>query len=148
MRSHVLTMGTFDLFHAGHVGFLQACRSIGCVTVAVNTSDYAGAFKPDPICTTVERAAVVRACAAVDNVVINKGDCCKIIKQWAKYRPAELKFLVIGEDWMPGQHYLQQLGISDADWLAEQDVKLLFIAEQSHLHTSEIKERCQKRQSP
>ncbi len=147
MLSRVLTLGTFDLFHAGHVKFLQTCRELGSVTVAVNTSDYAGAFKPTPICNTAERVAVVQACASVENVVRNKGECGKIIKQWTKGFAGYPKFLVIGEDWMPGHHYLQQLGIS-ADWLAEQDVKLLFIAEQSPLHTSEIKERCQKRQSP
>ncbi len=148
MYKHVLTLGTFDLFHAGHVAFLKTCADIGRVTVALNTDKYAGEFKYKPICNLEERMEVVRAQRSVERVIINDGHCGKVIKSWAKdcFRQNEAKFLVIGEDWMPTLHYLGQLGITLA-FLKQLNSTLLFVGEQHTLHTSEIKERCQKRQS-
>ncbi len=145
----VLTLGTFDLFHAGHVDFLEACAKIGTVTVAINTDKYAGAFKPTPICNEQERKGVVSAMRCVMWTEFNDGKCSKVIERWTRKQLVFGKhmFLAIGEDWMPTHHYLHQLGVSEK-WLANLGVQLIFIADQSHLHTSEIKERCQKRLSP
>ena len=148
MFKHVLTLGTFDLFHTGHVAFLKTCADIGRVTVALNTDKYAGEFKYKPICSLEERMEVIQALRAVNCVRVNDGDCSKVIKQWARdvFRRHEPKFLVIGVDWMPTEYYLAQLGITLA-FLKQLNVTLLFVGEQHTLHTSEIKERCQKRQS-
>lgn len=59
-----------DLFHAGHVEFLRKARELGdrLIVGLVSDADVA-TYKPAPIMTFAERAAVVRACRYVDEVL-------------------------------------------------------------------------------
>ena len=144
MHNEVLTLGTFDLFHEGHALFLQACRDIGHVTVGLNSSEYAASFKQPPVLSTEERAAVLHNSASVVGVRINNGNCKKLIETWVKYiNPGMSRFLVIGEDWAPSERYLKQLDIT-MGFLRQHGIKLIFLVSQSTLHTTEIRERCQK----
>lgn len=59
-----------DLFHAGHVEFLRRARALGDGLIVGLVSDAdALTYKPAPVMTLDERAAVVAACRYVDRVI-------------------------------------------------------------------------------
>jgi cytidyltransferase-like protein len=66
---HVYVDGVFDLFHAGHVAFLQKARAVGTTLHVGVISDQDAAWKRRPVMSLAERLAVVRACRYVDGVV-------------------------------------------------------------------------------
>lgn len=122
----VLTMGTFDLFHAGHVFLLQQCRAIagdkGKVIVALNSDEFVRVFKgAAPTHTLHERTMILRACRYVDEVVENVGgsDATETIVV------ADPTFLVIGQDWALKDYYAQ-LQV-DQQWLDDRGISLLYV---------------------
>jgi rfaE bifunctional protein nucleotidyltransferase chain/domain len=69
----VLANGIFDLFHVGHVRYLQGARAEGdFLVVGVNGDESARALKGPgrPFLPAVERAEIVAALACVDRVVL------------------------------------------------------------------------------
>ncbi len=59
-----------DLFHPGHVAFFRQARALGDrLIVGLVGDDAVATYKPRPIMTTAERAAVVGACRYVDRVI-------------------------------------------------------------------------------
>jgi rfaE bifunctional protein nucleotidyltransferase chain/domain len=72
-REVVLANGVFDLFHVGHVRYLEGARAAGdFLVVAVNGDASARALKGSgrPFSPAAERAEVVAALACVDRVTI------------------------------------------------------------------------------
>jgi D-beta-D-heptose 7-phosphate kinase/D-beta-D-heptose 1-phosphate adenosyltransferase len=69
----VATGGCFDLLHAGHVTMLEAARALGdCLVVCLNSDESMRRLKGSdrPLITEDDRAAVLRALAAVDAVLV------------------------------------------------------------------------------
>jgi len=69
----VATGGCFDLLHAGHVAMLEAARALGdCLVVCLNSDDSVRRLKGSdrPLVHEEDRAAILRALAAVDAVVM------------------------------------------------------------------------------
>lgn len=129
----VLTMGTFDLFHAGHVALLRECRKlagpVGQVVAAVNTDSFVEAFKDrSPVIPCQQRAAVVAACRHVDEVIENTGD-----DQAALIASVAPTWLVVGADWARRDYYAQ-LGVTP-DWLTEHGISLVYIG---HEHSATV----------
>jgi cytidyltransferase-like protein len=59
-----------DLFHAGHVAFLEQARALGDeLVVGIHSDEDVASYKRRPICTMEERIAVVAACSYVDEVL-------------------------------------------------------------------------------
>lgn len=72
-RTVVLTNGVFDLFHVGHLRYLEAAAEHGDVlVVAVNSDRSTRAYKgPDrPVIPEAERAEIVASLACVDHVIV------------------------------------------------------------------------------
>jgi len=94
----VFTNGVFDILHPGHVRYLQEARALGDkLIVGINSDRSARALgkAPDrPINPESERAEVLRALAAVDEVVIFDEDTPHEII--SKIQP---DILVKGADW-------------------------------------------------
>jgi len=68
----VFTNGCFDLFHAGHVTFLNRCRALGDrLIVGLNTDNSVRRLKGPmrPVCTFEERRQVLLGCRYVDDSV-------------------------------------------------------------------------------
>jgi glycerol-3-phosphate cytidylyltransferase len=66
----VLTYGTFDLFHVGHLRLLERLRGLGDhLTVAVSTDEFNARKGKCSIVPFEDRAAVVAACRYVDAVI-------------------------------------------------------------------------------
>lgn len=116
------TGGTFDLFHAGHVAFLQLCR-MQCdhLTVALNTDEFCTRYKRKPILNLVERNEILLSCRYVDQVIYNTGS--------EDSRPSILRaganIIFHGDDWT-GPDYLKQLGISP-EFLEAYKIRIRYI---------------------
>lgn len=66
----VLTYGTFDLFHIGHLRLLERLRVLGDhLTVAVSTDEFNALKGKTSLVPYADRAALVAACRFVDAVI-------------------------------------------------------------------------------
>jgi glycerol-3-phosphate cytidylyltransferase len=135
MTDRVYVGGTFDLFHAGHVRFLECVRRHGPVIVALNTDEFAARYKRSPIMSLAERQAVVAACKYVEYVDVNEGgeDSSETILRW---RP---RYIAHGDDWK-GPALLEQLGITQ-DFLDDNNVEMLYVPYTAGISSSEIERR-------
>ena len=136
----ILTIGTFDLLHPGHVSLFERCIELGGpnahLSVGVNTDDFVKAYKGrHPVMSLVERLEMLRAIRWVDDVLINKGndDCRPLVDE------AKPDLLVVGSDWI-GKDYLKQTKLS-REFLDARDVGLLFLPYTVGISTTDIKAR-------
>lgn len=65
-----------DLFHYGHMRFLQKCRTVVAeqgltpiMVVGITADSYLASYKREPILSNAERCEMVRACRYVDEVI-------------------------------------------------------------------------------
>lgn len=136
----IYTGGTFDLFHAGHVNFLEQCSLFGEVVVALNTDEFIEKYKGSPpVCSYSERMQVLMSCRFVSDVVPNDGG--------ADSKPA-ISFvspdvIAIGSDWARKDYY-GQMGF-DQDWLDDQNISMLYIPYTENISTTELKARLANR---
>jgi len=139
VAARVLTLGTFDLFHLGHVNLLKECAKLGRVTVAVNTDGFIERFKGrPPIMSLPERIAVLNACMWVDDVLANRGgpDSKPVI---AQVKPRYIVY-ARSREWTH-EKYLEQLDVTE-EWLNERGVTLLYVPYTSSISTTEVIRRC------
>jgi glycerol-3-phosphate cytidylyltransferase len=132
----VYTGGTFDLFHAGHVAFLQRCAEFGSVVVALNTDEFIEAYKgKPPVISYEDRRRVLLACRYVDRVVPNVGG--------ADSKPAiemvSPDMVIIGSDWAKKDYYAQMQFTQD--WLDERGIGLAYLPYTIGISSTAIKER-------
>lgn len=92
----VLTYGTFDLLHYGHIRLLQRAKSLGDhLTVAVSTDEFN--LGKGKVCTYPyeERACIVAAIRYVDEVIPETTWEQKI----KDIQERKIDIFVIGDDW-------------------------------------------------
>ena len=136
----VLTIGTFDLLHPGHVALLERCVELGGerahVSVGVNTDDFIKRYKGAyPVMSLVERLEMLRAIRWVDDVLINKGnEDCKVLIDEVKP-----DLLVVGSDWL-GKDYLKQTGLT-REYLERRNIALVFLPYTVGISTTQLKAR-------
>lgn len=132
----VLTIGTFDLLHRGHIDLFNFCKRFGDeVVVAVNTDEFVERYKgKKPIINTTHRVDMIRSIKWVDEVCVNIGDeDCKVIID--KIKP---QYIVVGSDWLE-KDYLKQTNLS-RKYLEDMGISLIFTP-RFYDSTSIIKER-------
>lgn len=138
--STILTLGSFDLMHVGHLELFETCRRIvgpkGRVVVSVNTSEFIEAFKGRaPVQSTKERVAVVGAVRYVDEVVkLDSQDAKPVIEQ------VNPDFIIIGSDWCPPKDYHAQLSVTP-EWMEEHGIYLLYQYRSGRHSSTLLKER-------
>ncbi|MEG0453162.1 MAG: glycerol-3-phosphate cytidylyltransferase [Coprobacillus sp.] len=92
----VITYGTFDLFHVGHLNILRRAKELGNYLVVAVSSDAFNAIKgkkcaiPD-----YERMAIVEAIKYVDEVIPEDSWDQKVID----IKEKEIDVFVMGDDW-------------------------------------------------
>lgn len=65
----ILTYGTFDLFHVGHLNILRRLKDLGThLSVGVSTDEFNSRKGKVSVCSYSERAAIVSAIRYVDHV--------------------------------------------------------------------------------
>lgn len=123
----VLTIGSFDALHVGHLELLVASREMagptGRVVVGLNTDEFITSYKGHPpFYPFNQRSEMLSALRDVDLVVPNVGgaDAAQIIEAIAP------DLLTIGSDW-EDRDYLGQLGIDQA-WLDERGLRIEYVA--------------------
>lgn len=136
----LLTIGTFDLLHPGHVALFERMVEHGGprahVSVAVNTDDFILRYKGRyPVMSLVERLEMLRAIRWVDEVLINKGneDCRPVIEE------VQPDLLVVGSDWV-GRDYLAQTQLS-REFLERRNIGLMFLPYTEGISTTALRAR-------
>lgn len=95
--TRIITFGTFDVFHIGHLRILERSRALGdYLLVGVSTDqmnfDKKGRF---PVYTQNERLEIIRSIRYVDDVFLEESLALK--RQYLLEHRADI--LVMGDDW-------------------------------------------------
>lgn len=96
--ARIITFGTFDVFHVGHIKILQRARALGDhLTVGVS-SDALNFSKKQryPIYPEEERMEIIRSLAGVDEVF--REDSLELKGEYIKKYQSDI--LVMGDDWV------------------------------------------------
>lgn len=140
LGTNIITLGTFDMLHIGHIKLLQKCKELaGCgkVAVGLNSDEFIQQYKGrPPIMNYKERMDVILQLKLVDAVFKNsqaEGDAKQVILD------SKADMIVIGSDW-GRKDYVGQLGI-DWDWLDENEIGICYVNYTPGVSTTEIKQR-------
>lgn len=152
----VLTVGTFDTPHSGHVALFNKCRRLadlehrdaiyqrnlegnryekGEVVVGVNTDAFVYGYKGSyPVYPYAERVAVVNSIGSVDKVIPNDNQSLRqmLITQMPD-------FLVIGSDWACKDYY-KQISVTE-QWLQQNNIMLIYVPYTQGISSTYLKER-------
>lgn len=95
--STVVTFGTFDVFHVGHLRLLERAAALGEKLVVGVSSDALNLAKKGrvPIYPQAERMAIVGALRCVHDVFVEES--LELKRQYLVDRKADI--LVMGDDW-------------------------------------------------
>lgn len=93
----IITFGTFDVFHVGHLRILERARQLGdSLVVGVSTDAMNHAKKTRyPVYDQNERLQIIRALRCVDEVFLEESMALK--RHYIEKHQADI--LVMGDDW-------------------------------------------------
>jgi glycerol-3-phosphate cytidylyltransferase len=92
----VLTYGTFDLFHIGHIRLLERARALGdCLVVGLSTDEFNLEKGKKSVFSYPERFAILTAIRHVDKVIPEETWDQKLNDVIAN----EIDIFTIGDDW-------------------------------------------------
>jgi len=97
MSKTVITFGTFDVFHVGHLRVIERAASYGDRLVVGVSADALNRVKKDrePVFTEGERMEIVGALKAVDEVFVEES--LELKRHYIQKYSADV--LVMGDDW-------------------------------------------------
>jgi glycerol-3-phosphate cytidylyltransferase len=103
----VITFGTFDLFHVGHVAILERARALGDhLTVGVSTDALNQRKKgKNPVFSQQDRLRIVSSLRAVDAVFLEES--LELKESYVREHNADV--LVMGDDWTGRFDFLRPL---------------------------------------
>jgi glycerol-3-phosphate cytidylyltransferase len=105
-KKTVITYGTFDLFHVGHLRLLKRARALGDrLIVGVSTDAFNARKGKKTIIPFEQRAEIVASIRYVDEVIPEKNWEQKV----DDIRRYQVDILVMGEDWKGKFDHLQNL---------------------------------------
>ena len=129
---NVLTLGTFDIPHAGHLHFLKQCDQFGTVTIGLNSDEFIEAYKGfKPVFNYSERKALLELFGY--RVVKNNSAGKQLILQLCP------DMLVIGSDWAKKDYYAQ-IGLTQ-EILDDYGIIMTYIPYTKGISATEIKRR-------
>lgn len=95
-RGLVITSGVFDLFHVGHLRFLQSASLLGrWLFVALNDDESVQELKGPtrPIIPYADRCELIGSVPCVDAIIEYDGDIADLLEYW------QPEIFVKGSDW-------------------------------------------------
>ena len=93
----VITYGTFDLFHIGHLNILKRARALGDhLTVAVSTDEFCVEKGKQPSIPYKDRVEIVKALKCVDAVIPERSWEQKV----SDISEHNISIFVMGNDWV------------------------------------------------
>lgn len=142
---NVITAGTFDIPHYGHMNLVKWSRNLandGKLWMALNSNDFVYRFKnKKPIMTYHERYMFWSQHPAIDEVIENSGceDFKKTIYENIIDKGESLDLVVIGSDWHD-KDYLKQMGF-DWDWLRSMRIGICYVPYTQNISSTLIRAR-------
>ena len=126
----VITYGTFDLLHYGHINLLERAKALGDYLIVAISSDEFNAIKgKQSFFPFEERKRMLEAIKYVDEVIPEEN--------WEQKRSDMHKYnidiFVIGDDWK-----------GKFDFLKEEGVEVVYLPRTPEISTTQIKERLKK----
>ena len=106
MMKRVITYGTFDVFHPGHVNLLKRARALGdYLIVALSTDEFNKLKSKKAYYTYSQRKVILEACRYVDLVIPENTweQKCEDIRQF------NADIFVMGDDWKGKFDYLSSV---------------------------------------
>ena len=93
----VITFGTFDVFHVGHVNILERAKALGDYLIVGISSDELNFSKKgrNPIYSIADRLKIISSLRFVDEVFVEES--LELKAQYIKDFDADI--LVMGDDW-------------------------------------------------
>ena len=92
----VITYGTFDLFHYGHLELLRRAKELGdYLVVAISSDEFNIVKKKKCVYTLEERMEIVKAIKYVDKVIVE--ECWN--QKNKDIKENKIDIFTIGEDW-------------------------------------------------
>lgn len=124
MKKVVITYGTFDLFHVGHLNLLKRLKEgADFLIVGVSTDEFNNQKGKKTVIPFSERIEIVRNLRCVDHAIAE--DCWEQkISDIEKY---EVSMFAIGEDWKHKFDFLKDY------------CEVKYLARTPHISTSELK---------
>ncbi|HUS01751.1 MAG TPA: adenylyltransferase/cytidyltransferase family protein [Chitinophagaceae bacterium] len=132
MYKNVYVIGVFDVFHRGHVEFLQKARALGeRLIVAVNGDAMVTSYKRKPFYSETDRLTIINSCRFVDEAfIIKEYDNKEYIEKY------NIDAIVHGNDWERAS-YLQQIRVTDS-YLKARNAELVLVPYTAGVSTSQI----------
>lgn len=127
MNKTVITFGTFDVFHVGHLSLLERAANLGQRLVVGVSTDSLNFSKKGryPVYAQQERARIIQALRCVDEVFLEHSLEAKA--EYVQEYRADL--LVMGDDWA-----------GRFDWLSPQ-CEVVYLQRTPSISTTEVIER-------
>ncbi|WP_149556408.1 glycerol-3-phosphate cytidylyltransferase [Streptococcus cristatus] len=123
----VITYGTFDLLHYGHINLLKRAKQLGDYLIVVVSSDEFNLLQKNKICyfSYEHRKSLVESIRYVDLVIPENS--------WEQKRSDIKEYhidtFVMGDDW-----------VGKFDFLKEEGVEVIYLPRTKEISTSKIKE--------
>lgn len=104
---NVITFGTFDVFHVGHLNILKRAKSFGDKLIVGVSSDALNVKKKDryPIYNETDRLSIIEGIKYVDEVFLEES--LELKAEYITRYSADV--LVMGDDWQGRFDYLSSL---------------------------------------
>ena len=131
---NIITLGAFDVLHAGHLKLLKFCKGLGDCIVGLNTDSFMEGYKGKPTMKYKERKDMLEELGFV--VVPNHQSSGSIKPLLKKYK---IDLIVVGSDWAI-KDYVGQIGVN-WEWLEEHGVGICYYPRNLNMSTTLIKER-------
>lgn len=130
----LLTIGTFDIPHAGHAAFLNKCAEFGLcdVLVGVNSDDFVERYKGKrPTYNQTERMRLIESLGF--RAYLNPSAGHELI------RALQPDIIAIGTDWMRKDYYAQIE--TPPHYFEDHGIAMLYVPYTAGISTSDIKNR-------
>jgi len=121
---NVITYGTFDLFHYGHLRLLQRAKEGNRhLTVAVSTDEFNGIKGKECVIPFVERFEIIRSLDCVDIVIPE----CSWEQKTQDIVCYDIDLLIMGSDWK--------------DEFDRVDCQVIYLPRTEGISTTQLKEK-------